>query len=95
MAAPADATRQSVIEMFLGLQMGVHFPSVQLLYTDTSLPLSDESEAEDAPDEPALPDSLKVGSPPTHILNSSKRPIRSVSSLVSRHEGSQQDVVAP
>ena len=48
--------------MFLGLQMGVHFPSVQLLYTDTSLPLSDESEAEDAPDEPALPDLLKVRS---------------------------------
>ncbi|KAK9842777.1 hypothetical protein WJX74_002313 [Apatococcus lobatus] len=56
----SDAARQSVIEMFLGLQMGVHFPSVQLLYTDTSLPLSDESEAEDAPDEPAPSDLLKL-----------------------------------
>ena len=48
--------------MFLGLQMGVHFPSVQLLYSDTSLPLSDESDAEDAPEEPALSDLLKVSS---------------------------------
>lgn len=68
--------------MFLGLQMGVHFPSVQLLYADTSLPLSDESEAEDGPDEPALPDLPKVGSPPTHMLNFGKKPNHGMSSLV-------------
>ena len=56
----ADAARQGVIEMFLGLQMGAHFPSVQLVYPDTPLPMSDESDGEEAPDEPALPDILRV-----------------------------------
>ncbi len=56
----ADAARQGVIEMFLGLQMAVHFPSVQLVYPDTPLPLNSDSDLEDAPEEPALPDASKV-----------------------------------
>ena len=56
----ADAARQGVIEMFLGLQMAAHFPSVQLVYPDTPLPMDEDSDFEDAPEEPALPDTLKV-----------------------------------
>lgn len=40
-----DSTRQLIVEMFLGLRMSQHFPSVKLLHID-STPLGDESDTE-------------------------------------------------
>ncbi|KAK9827235.1 hypothetical protein WJX81_000601 [Elliptochloris bilobata] len=52
----SDATRQVVVEMFLGLRLGAHFPSARIPYTD-DLPLEGESDAGDSEesDEPLLP----------------------------------------
>lgn len=41
----ADSTRQLIVEMFLGLRMSQHFPSVRLVHTDPT-PLEDESDTE-------------------------------------------------
>ncbi|KAK9818315.1 hypothetical protein WJX72_010447 [[Myrmecia] bisecta] len=46
----SDATRQSVVEMFLGLRLDHHFPSVKFLYND-SLPMNDDSDEEVSEDE--------------------------------------------
>ncbi len=41
----ADATRQLIIEMFLGLRLSQHFPSVRFPYSEPT-PLQDETDTE-------------------------------------------------
>ena len=41
----ADSTRQLIVEMFLGLRMVQHFPSLRLPYNDAT-PLEDETDTE-------------------------------------------------
>ena len=51
---------QVVVEMFLGLRLGAHFPTARIPYTD-DLPLEDESDADDSEeaDEAALPSAAR------------------------------------
>ena len=42
----SDATRQQIVEMFLGLRMSQHFPSIKPAYVDSQVPLEDETDTE-------------------------------------------------
>ena len=44
----SDAHHQQIIEMFLGLRMRQHFPSVTFLYPEAAVPLEGESDDEGA-----------------------------------------------
>lgn len=54
----SDASRQMVVELFLGLRLPVHLPGVRLPY---AVPLEPASEGDDSDDDSPLPTPRQVG----------------------------------
>ena len=63
----SDASRQMVIELFLGLRLRQHLPSLRLHYPAPPAPVDPESEDDEGDEESPIPASRPVR-PPERVL---------------------------